>query len=214
MWEYYNKYVTSIYHFDRGSNNSELVFDATTRKVSKTTDQGLEENDTIQNTPNLQPVLCTKSNKNGNRYFLKFDGTQRMVSSINLNAVSGAKDLVNVFIVHRMKAFDANTYWTLNGLFGHNNKGHDKFVSFSQSGDLIILGTTNNITIVGSTQPLAGVINKWVCLSIHWDSHTIPAGNCSSVYCNGQKLYLVILIQVVLLFLRVIFLFSLCIKIK
>ena len=34
----------------------------------------------------------------------------------------------------------------------------------------------------------AGVINKWVCLSIHWDNHTTPAGNHSSVYCNGQKL--------------------------
>ena len=61
MWEYCKKYVTSIYRFDRGSNNSELVFDTKTRKVSKTIDQSLEENDAIQNTPNLQPVLCTKS---------------------------------------------------------------------------------------------------------------------------------------------------------
>ena len=124
-----------------------------------------------------------------------------MVSNINLNVVSGAKDIVNVFIVYRIKAFDANTYWTGNGLFGHDNKGHDKFVSFSPSGDLIISGTTNNITIIGSNpvgslQPLApyknkanaGVINKWVCLSIHWDNYTTPAGNHSSVYCNGQKL--------------------------
>ena len=124
-----------------------------------------------------------------------------MVSNINLNVVSGAKDIVNVFIVYRIKAFDANTYWTGNGLFGHDNKGHDKFVSFSPSGDLIISGTTNNITIIGSNpvgslQPLApyknkanaGVINKWVCLSIHWDNYTTPAGNHSSVCCNGQKL--------------------------
>ena len=50
MWEYLTKYVTSIYHFDRGSNNSELVFDTTTMKVSKTIDQGLQENDAVQNT--------------------------------------------------------------------------------------------------------------------------------------------------------------------
>ena len=149
MWEYYKKYVSSIYRFDRGSNNSELLFDTTTRKVSKTIDQGLEETDAIQNTTNLQPLLCTKSEKVGNRYFLKFDGTQRMVSNINLNVVSGAKDIVNVFIVYRIKAFDANTYWTRNGLFGHDNRDHDKFVSFSPSSDLIISGATNNYIIIG-----------------------------------------------------------------
>ena len=102
MWEYYTKCVTSIYRFDRGSNNSELVFNKTARKVSKTIDQGLEENDAVQNTINLQPLLCTKSEKVENRYFLKFDGTQRLISDINLNAVSGTKDIVNVFIVYRI----------------------------------------------------------------------------------------------------------------
>ena len=53
LWEYYTKYVTSIYRFDRGSNNSELVYDTTSRQVSKTIDQGLEENDVVQNTTNL-----------------------------------------------------------------------------------------------------------------------------------------------------------------
>ena len=61
MWEYYKYYVTTNYRFDSGSNNSELVFDTTTRKVSKAIDQGLEENDTIQNTLSVQPTICTKS---------------------------------------------------------------------------------------------------------------------------------------------------------
>ena len=83
LWEYFKKYSSSVYRFDRGSNNSELVYNTTTRKVSKLLDQSLEENDAVQNTTNLQPLLCTKSEKVGNRYFLKFNGTQRMISDIN-----------------------------------------------------------------------------------------------------------------------------------
>ena len=30
--------------------------------------------------------------------------------------------------------------------------------------------------------------NKWICLSVHWDNYTTPAGNNSSVYCNHKKL--------------------------
>ena len=57
FWEYYKKYATSIYRFDRGLNNSELVYDATNRKVSKTIDQPLQENDAVQNTTNFQPTI-------------------------------------------------------------------------------------------------------------------------------------------------------------
>ena len=154
MWEYYTKYATGMYRFDRGLSNSELVFDTTTRKVSETIDQGLEENDAVQNTANLQPLLCTKSEKVGNRYFLKFDGTQRLISDINLNAVSGAKVIVNVFIVYRIKAYDANNYQVRNGLFDHDYRGYDKFVSFGPSGDLIITETTNDYIVIGSNSVL------------------------------------------------------------
>ena len=136
FWEYYKKYATSIYRFDRGSNNSELEYNSTTRKLSRTIDQSLQQNGALQNTSNLQPIISTKSEKAGNRYFLKFDGTQRMISDNNLNLVSGEKDIANIFIVYRIKAYDANTYWTRNGLFGHDDGGFDKFVSFSPNGDL------------------------------------------------------------------------------
>ena len=69
LWEYFKRYSSSLYRFDRGINNSELIYDASTRKVSKVLDQGLEENDAVQNTTSLQPLLCTKSEKVGNRYF-------------------------------------------------------------------------------------------------------------------------------------------------
>ena len=124
-----------------------------------------------------------------------------MVIDINFNAVSGEKDIVNIFIVYRIKAYNANTYWVRNGLFGHDDRGHDKFVSYSPNGDLVVSGTTNNFIIIGrnpiqTKQPIvpyktkgnAGEINKWVCLSIHWDNYTTPATGAGKVYCNRQKL--------------------------
>ena len=111
-----------------------------------------------------------------------------MISDIKLNAVSGEKDIRNIFIVYRIKAYDANSYWVRNGLFGQDDRGFDKFVAFSPNSDLVVSGTTNNYIIIGSNpiltkQPIApyknkvnaGVINKWVCLSIHWDNDTTPA---------------------------------------
>ena len=150
FWEYYKAHVSSIYHFDGGSNNNELVYNNNNRKVAKTINQGLEENHAAQNTSKLQPSLCTKSEKSGNRYFLKFDGTQRMISDINLNVSSGVKDIVNIFIVYRRKAYDANNYWVRNGLIGHDNGGFDKFVCFGRSGDLVFSGSTNDYIVIGS----------------------------------------------------------------
>ena len=165
FWEYYTKYASSIYRFDRGSNNSDLEYNSTTRKVSKAIDQTPQENDAVQNTPSFQPSICTKSENVGNRYFLKFDGGQGMVSAIKLNAVSGEKDIINTFIVYRIKAYDANTYWVRTGLFGHVDRGHDKFVSFSPNGDLVVSATTNNFIIIGSNpiqtkQPIASYKTK------------------------------------------------------
>lgn len=65
--------------------------------------------------------MCAKNEKFNNRYYLKFNGTQRLISDINLNPVSGEKDIVNIFIVYRIKAYDANDYLARNALFSHDN---------------------------------------------------------------------------------------------
>ena len=72
-----------------------------------------------------------------------------MESVINLNAVSGEKDIINIFIVYRIKAHEANNYCTQNRLFGYDGGGFDKFVSFSPNGDWIVSGTKNNYVIIG-----------------------------------------------------------------
>ena len=197
LWEYYTKFGNAIYRIDRGIS-SEVVMDSSTRKVSKLYDQSLYENHAEQTTTANQPTLVSSAFKLNNRYYLNFNGSQRMLSNINLNVASGGQDIVNIFIVYKLISFNG-TYWTRNGLFGHDNAGYNKFVSFGPSGDLVVAGAVNNNIVIGpntvngvspianyQTKANAGDLNKWICLSIHWN---VPAGaNKSSVWCNGKKL--------------------------
>ena len=74
----------------------------------------------------------------------------------------------------------------------NDNGGYDKS---------IVSGDKNNFNVIGSNPvtlkyPIAAYkmnanaeeINQLICLSVHWDNYTTPAGNNSSVYCNGKKL--------------------------
>ena len=198
--EYFKNYAECMYKVDYSWGN-EVTYDATTRKVSKLIDNTLSELDATQTAVAQQPKLCLKSVKINKRYYLSFDGasSQRMISSIDLNPATGVSDIVNVFIVYRLKSFTANSYWTRNGLFGHDNAGFDKFVSFGPNGDLVVAGASPNYIVVGSNTVLsnapvasyqakanAGEVAKWCCLSIHWVYN--PYTYKSSVWCNGKKL--------------------------
>ena len=197
LWEYYTRYGTALYRLERGIS-TEVVIDNTTRKISKLYDQTLYENHAEQTTSANQPTLCTSTTKINNRYYLNFNGSQRMLSNIDLNVASGGQDIVNIFIVYKLNSFTGSGMWR-NGLFGHDNLGYDKFVAFGPSGDLVLSGTTNDYIVIGPnsvngvtpispylSEANAGELNKWCCLSIHWN---VPAGvNKSSVWCNGKKL--------------------------
>lgn len=199
LWEYYTRYGTAIYRVDRGIS-SEVTIESS-RKISKLFDRSLHENHAEQRTTANQPTLCSSANRLNNRYYMEFNGIQRLISDINLNVQNNAKDIVNIFIVYKMDQFRGNVgQFARNGLFGHDNGGYDKFVCFSdQGGELVVAGTTNNHIVIGSNavngkQPIAdfqskanaGRLGKWCCLSIHWD---VPAGaDKSSVWCNGKKL--------------------------
>lgn len=198
FWESYQT-AECLYKIDRGLT-TEITMNNSKRKVSNLYDQSLKENNSQQTDDAKKPVLCNKAEKINYRYFLKFDGTKRMLSDINLNPKSGASDIVNIFIVYKINSFAGNpSYPFRNGLFGHDNGGWDKFICFGINGDLVIGGTTNNNIVVGSNKvnnktPIAdykakanaGDINKWCSLSSHWD---VPGGNnASEVWCNGKKL--------------------------
>ena len=83
------------------------------------------------------------------RYFLKFDGNQRMISDIDSNPATGKKYIVNIFILYHLNAYDANNCWTRKGLFGHNGQ-FDKFVSFlpPPNKDLLV-PRSGNYTLIG-----------------------------------------------------------------
>ena len=174
-----------------------IVMDASSRKVSKLYDQTLSENNCSQTNTQLQPIVCTKNNKINKRYYLEFNGSQRMISNINLNPKPGDKDIVNIFVVYKLNNHGSSGTWR-NGIFGHDNGGHDKFVAFSSTGILAISGTKNNFITIGGDfngktkhadyqiNANAGKLNKWCCLSIHWNEPSKTNG--SSVWCNGKKL--------------------------
>ena len=197
LWEYYTKFGNGIYRIDRGLA-SEVTVDSSTNKVSKLYDQSLYGNNAEQTTTINQPTLCTAATRINNRYYLNFNGSQRMLSNIDLNVSSGSQDIVNIFIVYKLNSY-TGTYWIRNGLFGHDDSGFDKFVAFSPSGELVVSGSTNDHIVLGPnafngksssgpylTNANSGELNKWICLSIHWN---VPAGaNKSSVWCNGKKL--------------------------
>ena len=197
LWEYYTKFGNAIYRIDRGIS-SEVVMDSSTRNVSKLYDQSLYENHAEQTTTANQPTLVASAFKLNNRYYLNFNGSQRMLSNINLNVASGGQDIVNIFIVYKLISFNG-TYWLRNGLFGHDDAGFDTFVAFSPSGHLVVAGTQQNHIVVGPSdfggittsgqypaKANAGELNNWMCSSIHWN---VPAGaNKSNVWCNGKKL--------------------------
>ena len=146
----------------------------------------------------MQPIVCNKSERINNRYYLKFNGNKRMISNINLNPAPLQHDTINVFIVYCLNAFDANSYWTRNCLFSHDNGGYDKFISFlpppnkdlviSCGGDYKTIGPTTGSKSIGAYKNKANCsdLNKWLCLSVHWME--TAGNNGSSVYCNGQKL--------------------------
>ena len=71
-----------------------------------------------------------------------------MISVIDLNPAVDEQDIINVFIIYKISSY-AGSYWTRNGLFGHDNDAFDKFVSFSDQGHLIVACTTNYHIVIG-----------------------------------------------------------------
>ena len=168
---------------------SEARFTPSTRAISTLFDQTLSGLNATQSVAR-RPKLST--GKNAKWFFFTFDGVDdRMVSNINLNPASGADDIVHVFILFRLKSHSGPDAHFRNGLFGHDNQGWDKFICYKPTtNNLLISGVhgTNNVEVTSSdwqTKADASVLNKWICLSVHWD---VPAGaGKSSCWVNGKK---------------------------
>ena len=127
-----------------------------------------------------------------------------MISQIDLNPGNNQQDIVNIFIVYKLNSRTTTNYWVNNGLFGHDNGGFDKFVCFGKHGTtgaetIMIAGVNGDVVLFGphkisgynpisdyKTNANAGELNKWICLSIHWD--VSGGSNKSSAWCNNQQL--------------------------
>ncbi|XP_078488175.1 uncharacterized protein LOC144745914 [Ciona intestinalis] len=169
-------------HYDVGLDTN-VVYDATSNKISKIFDQGLQQAHMVQNNAANQPSVSS-SRQNGKR-FISFDGRNRwMIANLNLDDQHD----INVIIVYKITAYDASTLLLRNGLFGNDNGGFDKFISFFPNGDLMVSGSVGNYVRV-STYPTganAGAVGVWNVLSVQWKVGGPP--NSSSVWCNGQLL--------------------------
>ena len=197
LWvsEYLRMYSSCTYQMDR-SDSQNVKMDSS-RKVETVYDKSNEESDAGQTDSAKRPTLCTKAEKQNGRYFLKFNGSQKMISQVNLN-----NDAVNVFIVYKLTSRgSARSYWN-NGLFGHDDSGYDKFVAYSGS-NLVVSGASlvNKSVYVGPASSLQsflklgdysendlGELNKWHCLSVHWDNKSSPKTEKSKIYWNKKHI--------------------------
>ncbi|XP_078489866.1 uncharacterized protein LOC144746350 [Ciona intestinalis] len=170
-------------HYDVGLDTN-VVFDAASNKISKIFDQGLQQAHMIQTSTAHQPTVESLSRQNGKRY-ISFDGrNQRMAANINLDDQHN----INIFIVYKITAYDADTQWARNGLFGNENGGYDKFICFFPNGDIMVSGSVGSYYRI-STYPTganAGAVGVWNVLSVQWKVG--GPWQSSSVWCNGQLL--------------------------
>ena len=110
-------YAQCVYKIDK-ANNANVKMDSS-RKVEILYDKSNEESDANQTDSSKRPSVCTKAEKINGHYFLKFNGSQKMISQVNLN-----NDVVNVFIVYKLHSRGSSqSYWN-NGLYGHDNGGY------------------------------------------------------------------------------------------
>ena len=197
LWvsEYLRMYSKCVYQIDRADGQNVKM--NASRKVETIFDKSNEESDATQTDSSKRPTLCTKAEKHNGHYFIKFGGSQKMTSQVNLN-----NDAVNVFIVYKLDSRgSAQSYWN-NGLFGHDNLGYDKFVAYSGS-NLVVSGANNanKCVYIGPAASLQsfnkladysindlGELNKWHCLSVHWDNKSSNKVEKSKIYWNKKHI--------------------------
>ena len=192
LWisEYMRLYASCIYSIERIQYDCGFIDN--TNYISTLYDKSFSESDATQNNNTKRPQVCTKQEKVNGRYYLKFNGTHSMISQANLNS-----DGVNIFCVFKLNQLTNG--WS-GSLFGHDNGGYDKYVSYYNK-NFVISGCNVDCVYIGDDQAVQHFtrltdyegnhlndLNKWHCLSIHWDNISSDNTNKSSVYHNKNLL--------------------------
>ena len=139
---YIQEHAECLYSVER-EQKTEVIF-SPARDISTLFDKTLSGLNALQNGASTRPKLSTA--KNARRFFFNFDGDDRLISNVNLNAERGKRDAVHAFILFRLRTHNTGSHPQFrNGLFGHDNGGWDKFVCFHKTNhNLLIGGTVNN----------------------------------------------------------------------
>uniref|UniRef100_F7B3F9 Uncharacterized protein n=1 Tax=Ciona intestinalis TaxID=7719 RepID=F7B3F9_CIOIN len=124
-------------HYDVTTDHNVVYDIRASSKISKIFDQGFLQAHMIQNNPTQQPTLSL-GRQNGRR-FISFDGLRR---KLNANINLDDQNDINVFIVYKITAYNADTAWVRNGLFGNDNGHYDKFITFFPNGDMMVPGVS------------------------------------------------------------------------
>ena len=122
----------------------------------------------------IQPMLCKDEERVNGRYYISFDGSSQFTSKLNLGAEAGILDMISIFVVYRIRGFNANKNDLTNGLFAGgirdsilNNRSDARMACFSQPNhnydgvaNLLINGVGDNrntIVSIGPTEQNHGV---------------------------------------------------------
>ena len=126
---------------------------------------------------NKQPVVAPYGPA-GKAYF-SFDAGECLNVDYNLNS----KEYISVFIVYSL----GRTVTSSNGLWGNENGGHDKNISFNQVRGRLEIASGKTRTFLQSFPSKANptVADRINLLSVHYNTFN---ENNSEVYCNGQQL--------------------------
>ena len=141
---YIKQNAECLYSRERGTKEEVII--TPKRAISTLFDQTLSGLNAVQTVSSRRPKLST--GKNANRYYFTFNGVDdRIISNIDLNPASGAKDIVHVFCLYRIHSHNGTNQHFRNGLFGHDNAGWDKlFVTDQQVTIFLFLVFKEQIT--------------------------------------------------------------------
>ena len=172
------KHAECFYSIDRGTVDEVTVGKA--NAVSTVFDKTLSGFAAIQTSDAQKPKLSTA--KNARRFFLTFDGGDRLISNVSLNTQTGKRDTIHAFILFRLSTHAGSHVDFRNGLFGNDDGGWDRLAIFVPTSHNLIIGGAvkdgseayngDNVQVTTNDwqwKANASTLNKWHCLSVHWD---------------------------------------------
>ena len=166
----YVNYLICFFYLDNNEfNNGEKISKLPDKKIA------LPSYDAIQNTERRKPTADDDLNFS----YMNYRAQQCLTVNYNLNG----KNNLNVFIVFRILDSPGAT---LNGIFGNDNGGNDRYIAVRHNvtPKALRIGYGNGRLDLSSFPSKANPLTlNFSVLSVHYNT---PDENNSLVYCNGK----------------------------